>query len=509
MTLPAAPLAVLLSVALPAAAPVTDEALAQRACEGCHAVPAPDILPRSSWKAVLYEMAGMIMGNVGAARGAPPVTLDFDVERLVRFYESRAPRVLPEPEAWPAVDTVGPRFIRHGLRPGGPTPGPSARGSTGGEPIVAHVRFLDLEGAGTLSVVAADMSSGQILRGDPRRPEAGLSLLARATSPCHLEAVDFDKDGLRDLLVADLGAVPPEDHEKGSVLWLRRRPSGSYDRVAIASGLPRVADVQASDVDGDGDLDLVVAAFGWRTVGGLFLFENQTTDWSAPRFVRRELDPRTGTIHAPVTDFDGDGRPDVVALFAQHYESVEILRGDGKGGFGAAAPLFAGPHPAWGSSGLELVDFDNDLDLDVLVTNGDMLDDFLIKPYHGIRWLENKGGLRFEEHPLANLPGVHRALARDLDGDGDLDVVACAYVQFREEAGPGPPRSRADLASLVWLEQTEKGRFSRHTLETGGHHVTLDAADYDGDRDVDLVVGTFRTAGAPAIELWENQGGSR
>jgi hypothetical protein len=239
-------------------------------------------------------------------------------------------------------------------------------------------------------------------------------------------------------------------------------------------------------------------------VGGLLLLENRGPKGGAPQFVKRDLDPRAGAIHVPVTDLDGDGRPDIVALFAQHYESVELLRGDGKGGFAAAAPLFAGPHPAWGSSGLELVDFDKDGDLDLLVTNGDMLDDFLVKPYHGLRWLENKGGLKFEERPLTNLPGAHRALARDLDGDGDLDVVACAYVQFRGETGP--PRSRPDLASLVWLEQVEKGRFIRHTLETGGHHVTLDAADYDADGDLDLAVGTFRTEGAPPVEIWENQG---
>ncbi len=500
-------MALSLLLSSPRAGSETDEALAQRACAGCHSVPAPDILPRGSWKTVLYEMAGMILGNVGAPRGAPPVTLDFDMERLVGFYEARSPHKLAEPEPWPAPEPEGLRFAKAGMSPAAPPSGTKGPGSAGGDaPVVAHVRFLDLDGSRRLQVVATDMRSGFILAGDPRRPDAGLRTLARATSPCHLEVVDLDRDGLLDLLVADLGDFAPEDHEKGSVLWLRRRPSGEYERIVLASRLPRVADVQAVDVDGDGDLDLVAAAFGWRTVGGLLLLENRTTEWSAPVFVRRELDPRPGAIHVPVTDLDGDGRPDVVALFAQHYESVEAFLGDGKGGF-RTVPLFAGPHPAWGSSGLGLVDFDRDGDTDILVTNGDMLDDFLLKPYHGIRWLENKGGLRFEEHPLTSLPGVHRALARDLDGDGDLDVVAGAYVQFHGEVGP--PRSRPDLASLIWLEQEAPGRYRRHTLEQGGHHVTLDAADYDGDGDIDLAVGTFRTEGAPVVELWENRGAGR
>ena len=151
------------------------------------------------------------------------------------------------------------------------------------------------------------------------------------------------------------------------------------------------------------------------------------------------------------------------------------------------------------------MDLDRDGDMDVLVTNGDMLDDFLLKPYHGIRWLENKGALRFEEHPLANLPASIARLPRDLDVDGDLDVVACAYVEFKASAGAS---SASDLnqPSLVWLEQVAPRRFERRTLERGAHHVAMDVADYDDDGDPDLLVGSFRSADAPVVELWENRG---
>jgi FG-GAP-like repeat len=472
----------------------SDEVLVERACSPCHVVPAPDVLPRGNWRTVAYEMAGMIMGNVGAPPGTPPLSLDFDVERIVRYYEERAPQALPSPEPWPPPGSDPSRFARHALRPKG--------AGAEGIPLVANVRFFDLDGSGELQVVAVDMSAGLVLAGDPRRPEAGLSVIGRVPNPCHTETVDLDKDGRLDLVVANLGDVPPEDHEKGSVVWMKRLPDGTYRNFTLATGLPRVTDVEPADVDGDGDLDLVVAAFGWRTVGGILLLENRTTDWSHPTFVRRPIDPRPGTIHVQVTDIDGDGRLDFVALLAQHYESVEAFLGNGKGDFRPQV-LWKAPHPAWGSSGLTLVDFDGDRDLDVLVTNGDMLDDFLMKPYHGIRWLENKGGLRFEEHPLANLPGVHRALTADLDGDGDLDVVACAYVDFR------PPGARVaqpmpDQASLVWLEQTSPGQFKRHTLETGAYHVTMDVGDYDRDGDVDVVVGHFRTPGSAWVDVWEN-----
>ena len=117
------------------------------------------------------------------------------------------------------------------------------------------------------------------------------------------------------------------------MVWLRRQPDGGFHAFTLAGRLPRVADVQAADFDQDGDLDLVVAAFGWRWIGGIYLLENRTTDWTRPSFVRRELDSRTGPIHVPVADLNGDGREDFVALIAQQHETVVAFLGDGRGGF--------------------------------------------------------------------------------------------------------------------------------------------------------------------------------
>ena len=145
----------------------------------------------------------------------------------------------------------------------------------------------------------------------------------------------------------------------------------------------------------------------------------------------------------------------------------------------------AAPTPAWGSTGIQLVDLDRDGDLDVLATNGATLDDATVRPYHGVRWLENRGGYPFVPHLLAALPGAHRAVAADLDGDGDLDVAVAAFL-------PDPDRTRGGFTSLGWLEQTRPGVFVRHAIEQGQlSHATLDVADADGDGALDLLAGNF------------------
>ena len=120
-----------------------------------------------------------------------------------------------------------------------------------------------------------------------------------------------------------------------------------------------------------------------------------------------------------------------------------------------------------------------------------------MKPYHGIQWLENTGTYPFVQHALAHMPGVHRAVAVDLDGDGDLDIVACALL-----AG-GSDVDESTLPALVWLERTGRYTFAKHTIEMGfPRHATLDAADIDGDGDVDVVVGDF-AANRPVPAGWK------
>ena len=444
-------------------------------CVSCHAFPPPDTLPRDGWKEKITTMYGLIDPPVGGTPGAAP-----PLEDTLRYYVDRAPERLPPS---PSTAGIGPGSF-HSSRLSLKLAGiPSFPGT-------ANVKFVKLFDESRLDLLISEMRFGMVLACQPYLEAQTVTLLGRVPHPCHAEVVDLDRNGVKDILVADLGTVTPSDATNGSIVWLRGAGDRKFETVSLASGLGRVADAQAADFDGDGDMDVVAAVFGWRKVGSILLLENRTEPGGQPTFVQRILDPRPGAIHVPIVDLNGDGLPDFVALLSQHYETVVAFLNQG-GGWFEQKSIFTAPHPNWGSSGIEMVDMDRDGDLDVLFTNGDTLDDLVLKPWHGIAWLENKGGFPFEHHRITDLHGVYRAKTGDLDGDGDLDIAACTFIPFLKKDSPG-----VDLAeSIIWLEQTAPGQFARHSIATRQcTHPTLDVGDYDADGDADIAVGNMTMA---------------
>ncbi len=493
--------------AIPAAAvklpslvtPVADVSPASEAriaafCGDCHALPRPESFPRDRWHFEVKKGYEFYAKSGRTDLDPPPI------HETLAYYRFRAPETVVPPTSPDAPGPAPVRFVQEPLH---------LNTGNGILPEIANLRWTKLIEGEPPVLIACDMRYGHIvaidLRPEGRQPP---QLLGRLRNPCRVEPCDLDGNGTIDLAVADLGSFLPAEHDRGRVMLLRREVGSSvYETVELLAGLGRVADVRAGDLDGDGQQDLVVAEFGWQQSGGIHLLTNTTEPGGQLQFERRTLDDRPGTIHVPIRDLDRDGRPDIVSLVSQQYESVDLLRNLGAGKF-VRRNLWSAADLTSGSSGLEILDFDRDGDDDILVTSGDSFDNNYVSPWHGVTWLENQGNLRFVPHRLTDMTGAYRAVAGDFDGDGDNDVLAVAWLPRR--AQPASLRETR-VASIVLLEQTAPGEFARHTLEWDRpYYATVEIGDFDADGDFDFAVGSGPNVAEgrgsdPYLTVWWNQ----
>ncbi len=115
-----------------------------------------------------------------------------------------------------------------------------------------------------------------------------------------------------------------------------------------------------------------------------------------------------------------------MGAFAQGDESIIRYTNKGKGNFNKEV-LLRFP-PSYGSSYFELDDFNKDSYPDILYTCGDNADySPVLKPYHGVYIFMNDGKNHFEQKFFFPINGCYKAMAKDFDGDGDLDIAGISF----------------------------------------------------------------------------------
>jgi len=265
---------------------------------------------------------------------------------------------------------------------------------------------------------------------------------------------DFDGDGDPDVL----GAAAYIDEV---VWWENADGSGTkWIEHVIADDFDFARCVHSADIDGDGDLDVLAAAFygdditWWSNEGGL------GTVWK-----KHMIDGDfNGAISVHSADIDGDGDMDVLgaAGFDDDITWWENTNGSGTSwSHHTICDDFNYPRCVYSA------DLDGDRDVDVLGAAG--FDD-------DITWWENTNGsgTSWTEHTIDdNFDGANAVCAGDLDGDGDMDVIGAAYLEdcitwWDNEGGSG----------TSWVVHTIQGGFD------GAVSVCCGNLDNDGGLDV-------------------------
>ena len=327
---------------------------------------------------------------------------------------------------------------------------------SGGDGIA---RFIDIDRDGDLDFVTS--------RPDPRRWAAYRNedgTIAEEpfwesleTTDCdHVDVVDFDQDGW-----ADLAGT----HESYCTLYFNR--SGELGEAPDwETGLIANANqIDFGDFDNDGDLDMVMAA--GEPVNGVALFSNESGTPS--RQVSRKLGHEEYSETAIFADFDGDGDLDIVAAYRGG--KIAVFRNTG-GDYDEGTVIFDDPENAW-TQRLYWHDLDGDGQPELYCAKG---------PWGGqlgtsLRLLALDDGSE-PEVLWQSLPetAFHGFEFGDVDGDGDVDLVAADYA----------------AGGSVSLFLNEDGKLTNSpawSVKTSGpaHEAVL--GDIDRDGDLDLAVG--------------------
>lgn len=449
-----------------------EERLARQHCSSCHLFPEPALLDKQIWdRNVLPQMAFRMGLDLSPLMTVNPDDAPYVIQTLPRTemvtqeeFESIRRYFLREaPDSLQAVTTFSTETLQQFQ--------------------VEAIRLPAFSGTPIISMVSADTVSKKIWIGTRQSQllsyNYNWTLQDVVSLPSPASSMLFRHEGAP--IVSAMGIMDPNDQPKGQILLYN---SGKVE--LIADSLKRPVHVEEADLNDDGRMDLVVCAFG-NYSGELVVLEN-----TGDGYVSHVISFLPGARKVIVRDFNNDKRPDILALFTQGDEQISLLANAGNFNFRITTLLRFSP--VMGSSYFEIADFNQDGNWDILYTNGDNADySIILKPYHGVHIYVNDGRNQFKESWFHSMPGASKALARDFDQDGDLDIAA---ISFFPDFKKNPERG------FIYFRNDYNG-FSPQTTPLGaaGRWLVIDALDIDNDNDLDLVLGALNFNDAMPREL--------
>ncbi len=268
---------------------------------------------------------------------------------------------------------------------------------------------------------------------------------------------DYDTDGDLDILITGV------DNDSNTISKLYENTGGNFSEYTeinltdVSSGA-----VAFADYDTDGDLDILLTGFGGGNLAKIY----QNTSGHFAEYTTITL---TGVSSCSVKfgDIDNDGDLDLILAGDSGTGKIaKVYENSGNNFIENAEITLEG----FRNGSLDLGDYDNDGDLDLLLTGWDTSYASIAKLY------QNTTG-NFNEQTGVNLSGVDHGLGLfgDYDNDGDLDIFISGHSSF---------------GNILKIYRNTNGNFIQEAAAThlmGISNSALALGDYDNDGDLDIV----------------------
>ena len=301
---------------------------------------------------------------------------------------------------------------------------------------------------------------------------------------------DLDNDGDVDLIGG--GLYENGEIDNGAVTIRRNNGNGTFGAAEIIlftnpNFVSQPKEITTGFLNGDGFPDIVAAVPSGRAIEGFVVVNsNGSGGFNTPVYYEASQQ----TFDVGIVDLDGDGHADVITV-ANSSAAVTVHKNLGNGSF-QVLPRY---EVASLSDAVESADIDNDGDIDIVV-NGEVdvaSNDAVVKI------LKNNGNGTFapaiDYTPARNFADMK---LRDINGDGFVDLI------FAPDANDPPYHfgTALNLGNGTFAPTVVTEVFS---CGDG----TIDAADLDGDGDLDIVLTEEETCGGQTdshIFIFRNDG---